>query len=213
MKRLLTTLIVPLALAQTVGATPINHLVPPPPPPPITTMLDSVNVWSDDGMVTFSLTFHQTPDFYNIDAFDRPQSSFQFYLSSDPNVDHPMKAPVIVVRGDDIHHGAISACTAQPYGSGCSGGWGVPVGFAQPSIDGSTVTFQLDAGVLPDLFNYDVLALEFGKAGYMYSGALDGGDAIALKASALPPVETPETDALVLVGIGMIAVAGKRWAA
>jgi hypothetical protein len=56
------------------------------------------------GLVTFSMTFNQTPDFFTIDNFGRAATDFQFDIIGDPTLGYPANFDSII-RGGEIYLG------------------------------------------------------------------------------------------------------------
>jgi hypothetical protein len=94
----------------------------------------STSVDHNSQNVLFTLQFRGAPNFYNVDASDRQEDSFQLYIFAAPQPDDAglqggyanVKG---IIRGEEIHHGAglpirnvfqEPGSTADP----ANGGWG-----------------------------------------------------------------------------------------
>jgi hypothetical protein len=144
---LLTMLMLPLAAPA---------MAAPPSAAPIVS--ETATYDAGTGEVTFGVVFSHKPDFYGADAYQRPATSFQYFVGGDPNA-YGFDA---VIRGDEIRSsgGLVVVRDGSPADDGTaeSGGWG-PIRSAvayslrghkmQFSVPLSVLTDQTEAGVVP----------------------------------------------------------------
>lgn len=188
--------------AETAAATGIFIF----PAPAISSKLDYVRVSTDGPAALFLFRYEVVPDFHTVDGFDRQVDSFQFYISDNPATARPMASPDYLIRGDEIHSiNAVDVCTTRPFGSGCPGGWGVPMGNIAFSLSGTDLNFEVLLSTIGggSGFSYDLLTFKNGAQQYSYRGTLDGGDAAQWS-----PFMTAEPSTALLLPVGFLALLG-----
>jgi hypothetical protein len=76
----------------------------------------------------FNLHFNERPDFTTLDAYGRPQDSFQIFISFNPATANPANSQSadVIVRGDEIHiaHAIRIRDARPPVADPNAGGWG-----------------------------------------------------------------------------------------
>lgn len=122
------------------------------------------------GLVTFRVTFNQTPDFFTTDSGDRPATEFQYYIIGDPSLyswarfDSIIRGPEIYLGGDIPIRAALPTA-GDPHG----GGWGAIRGTVPFTVVGTELTFSAPLSVISDHstdghFSYDLQTGVFGRA-------------------------------------------------
>ena len=105
----------------------------------------------------FNLHFNENPDFTTLDAYGRPQDSFQIYIAFNPATVNPSnsQAADVIVRGDEIHLAdAIRIRDARPpVADPNAGGWGalrgvVPYQLHQEANGTARLTFDAPFSLL-----------------------------------------------------------------
>lgn len=91
------------------------------------------------GLVTFSITFNQVPDFFTVDSFGRAANAFQFYIVGDPTLSYPANYDSIIRGGEIYLGGGIpirngSPSIADPH----AGGWGAIRGIVPFTLTGKS---------------------------------------------------------------------------
>jgi hypothetical protein len=118
----------------------------------------------------FSLTFNQPPDFFDVDEFDRPANSFQYWYDAQPGGFEFAGEDVVVIRGPEIRFNGELPVRESLNESGeefpGAEGWGEPRGMVPIDMEGSTLEFIVPWDVLGEkdkAFSYRLLAFEFGE--------------------------------------------------
>jgi hypothetical protein len=153
--------------------------VDPPNPPPVFT---SASISSDGTNLNFQLQFANGFDFKDHDAFGRQAESFQWYLTSGIGVLRPSNTYDVeyIIRGDGFgtNH-TVELCTAQPFGAGCTGGWGVDIGgFAAAFDQAGLLAFEIPVAFFgTGALQYDVLGFRYGAENDGLNGFVNSGSA------------------------------------
>jgi len=194
---------------------PAPHLLPPPVPlPPI---ISDAWIRLEGDNLLFALFFADTPDFQTKDEYARPKTSFQWYLSTNPNASNPIIPlfTTFVVRGDGMASGNVKVCTVQPIGSGCPGGWGLDLTDLATIYDDDfmELTFSAPAQLFgTSAMSFDVISMEYGAQRDKIHGAIlsTPSPGLAPPQAITQPVGVSEASSLVLAGLAMVGLVGLK---
>ena len=150
--------------------------------------------------VQFTIEFNQAPDFFTVDAFGRPENSFQYFIVGNPKLPYPQNYDSII-RGDEIHvtMDTIRVRNSFPpnYADPNSGGWG--------SIRGS-VPFILNDNILTFSTPLDLISnhsidgnFNFRLDTYVFGSTTE---------SVISQSIVAEPSSLMLIGIGTLTLIG-----
>lgn len=100
-------------------------------------------------LVTFKITFNQSPDFYTVDSFGRAATDFQYFILGDQSLGYPAEFDSIVRGGEIYVAGTLSIRNATPgVADPHAGGWGALRGEVPFTLVGTDLTFSVPLSVI-----------------------------------------------------------------
>jgi hypothetical protein len=151
-----------------------------------------------DGLVTFQISFNQTPDFYTTDSLGRAATDFQYFIFGDPGLGYPAEFDSIIRGGEIYLGGGIPVRDATPgVADPHAGGWGAIRGEAPFVLTGTELTFSVPLSVISD-HSTD------GHFNYIFQTDVYGGDTQLLTGQSIvspEPATGPITFALAVAAL------------
>ncbi|HET6249087.1 MAG TPA: hypothetical protein VFE47_15435 [Tepidisphaeraceae bacterium] len=159
----------------------------------------SVNVNQTAGSATFTIDFSHPPDFYTVDAGNRPADAFSIQIAANPTGSNPLAFNNLttIVSGTEIRfNNNIPVRNAFPASNDkAAGGWGSVRGSVPFTVTGDTLTFTAPL---------QLLNASSGKFAYQAFTTHYGAETASKSSSTAVPLPPAFVPAMVMLLIGML---------